>query len=78
MILTTTAIVTLCLLGMPGDTFIDAGRGPVAVEIPAGYDGTSPTPIVMLLHGYSSNGNAVEAGSWRRGRGCGCSCWIRS
>lgn len=41
----------------PGaDITIDAGRGPVTVHVPASYDPLQPTPLVMLLHGYSGNG----------------------
>ncbi|MHC4080877.1 MAG: hypothetical protein ACYS15_14645 [Planctomycetota bacterium] len=42
------------------DAFIDFGRGPIPVHIPASYDGTSPTPLVILLHGYTNTGQDVE------------------
>jgi polyhydroxybutyrate depolymerase len=62
MILTTAAaIVTLCLPGMSGEAVIDAGRGPVAVQIPADYDESNPAPIIMLLHGYMNSGADIEA-----------------
>ena len=39
---------------------IDAGRGPIAVHVPASYDGSTPTPLVILLHGYMNTGQDVE------------------
>ncbi len=35
---------------------IDAGRGPVPLTVPAGYDGSVPTPLIVSLHGYSGTG----------------------
>ncbi len=43
----------------PGNT-IDAGRGPITVHVPASYDGSTPTPLVILLHGYMNTGQEVE------------------
>jgi polyhydroxybutyrate depolymerase len=45
----------------PGD-FIDAGRGPIPVHVPVSYDGSTPMPLVILLHGYTNTGPEVE--SW--------------
>ena len=44
--------------------FIDVGRGPVPVNVPDGYDPKTPTPLIILLHGYTSSGASVEA--WMR------------
>ena len=44
-----------------GELFIDLGRGPVLVRVPASYDPETPTPLVMLLHGYSATGQLQEA-----------------
>jgi polyhydroxybutyrate depolymerase len=44
-----------------GTTTIDAGRGPITVEVPSSYDGSEPTPVIILLHGYSSSGAVKEA-----------------
>jgi len=44
-----------------GSVQIDLGRGPVTVQVPAGYDPTSPTPLVLLLHGYGGSGAQQEA-----------------
>jgi polyhydroxybutyrate depolymerase len=41
---------------------VDAGRGPITVYFPDAYEPESPLPVVLLLHGYSSSGAAVE--SW--------------
>jgi len=44
-----------------GDIDVDAGRGPVSVHVPAGYDPEVPMPLVMLLHGYGGNGASQES-----------------
>jgi polyhydroxybutyrate depolymerase len=41
--------------------FIDVGRGPIPVKVPEGYDPETPTPLIVLLHGYTSSGASVEA-----------------
>lgn len=35
---------------------IDAGRGAVPLIVPASYDSTNVTPLIVLLHGYGSSG----------------------
>lgn len=40
---------------------IDIGRGEVPVVVPAGYDASSPAPLVVLVHGYTSSGAGQEA-----------------
>jgi polyhydroxybutyrate depolymerase len=44
-----------------GEKIVDAGRGPVTVYLPSSYDPEVPTPLVLLLHGYSSSGQNQEA-----------------
>lgn len=44
-----------------GTLTVDAGRGPIEVTLPAGYDPAVPAPLVMLLHGYGSNGADQES-----------------
>jgi len=39
---------------------VDAGRGPVTVDLPDDYDPGTPLPVIVFLHGYSSNGAAME------------------
>jgi len=34
---------------------------PYGLKVPEGYDGQHPTPLVVLLHGYTSNGSAQNA-----------------
>ena len=42
------------------DSTIDLGRGPITIHVPASYDPGSPAPLAILLHGYGSNGEALE------------------
>jgi polyhydroxybutyrate depolymerase len=35
---------------------IDFGRGEIPVTVPASYSGENPSPLIILLHGYGSNG----------------------
>jgi polyhydroxybutyrate depolymerase len=39
---------------------VDAAR-PFDVVVPSSYDGTTPMPLVLLLHGYTSTGDAQES-----------------
>ncbi|NNE44516.1 MAG: T9SS type A sorting domain-containing protein, partial [Gemmatimonadetes bacterium] len=43
------------------DISVDLGRGPVNVNVPAGYDPGVPAPLVILLHGFTSSGAGTEA-----------------
>ena len=36
--------------------FIDNGRGPVPLYVPSTYDGSTPLPLIISLHGYSDPG----------------------
>ena len=40
---------------------IDLGRGELPVTVPSGYDGTSPAPLIVLLHGYTSSGQMQDS-----------------
>ncbi|MBT8486536.1 MAG: prolyl oligopeptidase family serine peptidase [Phycisphaerales bacterium] len=56
-------VATLALptaLASAGAT-VDAGRGPVSIDVPASYDPATATPLVLLLHGYSSSGAFAES-----------------
>lgn len=44
-----------------GEISVDAGRGPVSVQVPSGYQPTIPAPLLILLHGYTSSGAETEA-----------------
>ena len=41
-------------------TTIDAGRGDVAINVPAGVSPSSPAPLAVLLHGYGGTGAIYE------------------
>jgi len=43
-----------------GEILIDVGRGPVTIHLPSSYDPNVPTPLVILLHGYTSSGQEIE------------------
>ena len=43
------------------DIDVDVGRGPVKVHVPASYDPAIPTALIVMLHGYTSSGNAIKA-----------------
>ena len=40
---------------------VDGGRGPVKVYYPSAYDPDEPLPLIMALHGYTSNGATCES-----------------
>lgn len=40
---------------------IDLGRGELPVTVPAGYDAATPTPLIVLLHGYTSSGAGQDS-----------------
>ena len=43
------------------DTPIDLGEGEIAFHVPSGYDPATPTPLVILLHGYGASGFLQES-----------------
>jgi len=48
-------------IAMPGlAQTIDAGRGPVPLTVPKGYDADVPTPLIVSLHGYSGSGEGHD------------------
>ncbi len=47
-----------------GSITVDAGRGPLTVTLPAGYDAAEPAPLLLLLHGFGASG-AVQEGYMR-------------
>ncbi|MEQ8954896.1 MAG: PHB depolymerase family esterase [Gammaproteobacteria bacterium] len=57
-------IVALCLWGSVAlAQTIDAGRGALPLTVPSGYNANTPTPLIVLLHGYTSNGEQINS-SW--------------
>ena len=65
MLLSLTATLALsaapCLLPVQGSITVDAGRGPLTVSLPAGYDANEPAPLILLLHGFGASGATQEA-----------------
>ena len=57
---TLTAILVGCLLAVtPSPSVaqgIDFGRGELPIHAPTAYEASTPAPLVILLHGYGSNG----------------------
>src|SRR5512135_1253101 len=45
--------------GSSGPRTVFGGNRPVTLQIPPSYDGSTPAPLLILLHGYGVNG-AVE------------------
>jgi len=39
---------------------INTGRGDVSLTVPAGYSKDTPAPLIILLHGYTSNSKQQE------------------
>jgi polyhydroxybutyrate depolymerase len=37
------------------------GDRPVTIQVPSGYDGSTPAPLLLLLHGYSVDASIQEA-----------------
>ena len=40
---------------------IDLGRGALPVTVPTGYDASTPVPLIVLLHGYTSSGAGQDS-----------------
>lgn len=55
------ALTTLVLAaGTTSAQSIDLGRGALPVTVPDGYDPDVATPLIVLLHGYTSSGTRVD------------------
>lgn len=44
------------LTGTAAAQSIDLGRGALPLTVPANYNSETPTPLIVLLHGYTSSG----------------------
>ena len=44
-----------------GAQSVNGGRGDRPLTVPSGYDGETPAPLVVLLHGYTSSGQGQDA-----------------
>lgn len=49
------------MLAPQGSVTVNAGRGPITVTLPSGYDPAEPVPLIVLLHGYGASGAIQEA-----------------
>ena len=59
-----TALALGAVLAPPTEAqTIDAGRGPIPLTVPKGYDADVPTPLIVVLHGYTSSGERTD-GRW--------------
>lgn len=57
-------VLAATLLAAPTSTdaqSIDLGRGELPVRVPADYSIETPTPLIVLLHGYGSSGARQES-----------------
>jgi len=43
-------------LALPSNAASPTANRPYGLKVPAGYDGKQPIPLIVLLHGYTSNG----------------------
>ena len=48
-------------LALPSTAASPTADRPYGLKVPAGYDGQHPVPLVVLLHGYTSNGATQAA-----------------
>ena len=46
--------------GASGPRTVFGGDRPVTLQIPPAYDGTTPAPLLILLHGYGASGGLEE------------------
>ena len=53
-------ILFACPLTTRADITVNAGRGPVVVNVPPAYDPDVPLPLMVLLHGFTASGPEVE------------------
>ena len=51
---------TLLAVPLAADFSVDLGRGPVNVNVPGAYNSAVPAPLILLLHGYGSDGATVS------------------
>jgi len=51
----------LIFAGTANGQSIDLGRGELPLKVPTGYDADVPTPLIVLLHGYTSSGERQDA-----------------
>ncbi len=54
-------LLALATISPQGSVTVDAGRGPLTVTLPAGYDPAEPIPLILLLHGFGASGAIQES-----------------
>ncbi|MBT8145730.1 MAG: prolyl oligopeptidase family serine peptidase [Gammaproteobacteria bacterium] len=54
------AIALSAIASLASAQSIDLGRGEIPVTVPAGYRQDTATPLIVLLHGYSTSGDWVD------------------
>ena len=60
--MTSGMMVALMAIGVGASAqTVDAGRGELALRVPSDYSQDTPTPLVVLLHGYGSSGMRQES-----------------
>lgn len=55
------ALLISSLTGFASAQSIDLGRGELPLTIPTGYDSGVATPLIVLLHGYTSSGAGQDS-----------------
>ncbi|MEQ1857661.1 MAG: alpha/beta fold hydrolase [Longimicrobiales bacterium] len=56
------ALALTALIALPAMAqTIDAGRGPIPLTVPEGYDADVPIPLIVSLHGYGGSGERHDA-----------------
>ena len=53
-------VLPLMIVGYVGAASVDIGRGEVPLVVPASYVENTPVPLIVLVHGYQSNGVQQE------------------
>ena len=43
------------------DPIANLGNGNVTINLPENYDPNTPTPLILVLHGFGANGSEVES-----------------
>lgn len=54
------AALLVGLLGCAAEEPVETPREMPPVQVPAGYDSTIPTPLIVLLHGYTLSGEGQD------------------
>lgn len=55
-----TLLALTCLGPLANGQSVDLGRGELPLTVPQSYDGDTPLPLIVLLHGYTSSGQRQD------------------